>query len=68
MAFVDVYPGGQISVLAPVTWGSDGWPSVELVDGAWGATYDGPNIDPSSTPVSSFQPYTDNCTGTEILL
>lgn len=67
MAFVDAYPGGRIPVLAPLTWGTDGWPSVELVDGGWSATYDAPNIDPPSTPVSSFGPYTDNFTGDALL-
>ncbi|WP_413098330.1 glycoside hydrolase 43 family protein [Streptomyces sp. Inha503] len=42
MAFVDAYPGGRIPVLAPVTWTSDGWPVVQLVNGAWGASYPSP--------------------------
>ncbi|MEU9786442.1 glycoside hydrolase 43 family protein [Streptomyces phaeochromogenes] len=44
LAFVDAYPGGRIPVLAPVTWTSDGWPVVQLVDGAWGASYPGPAV------------------------
>ncbi|WP_406489976.1 glycoside hydrolase 43 family protein [Streptomyces phaeochromogenes] len=44
LAFVDAYPGGRIPVLAPVTWTSDGWPVVQLVDGAWGASYPGPVV------------------------
>lgn len=63
MAFVDIYPGGRIPVLAPLTWGSDGWPSVNLVNGGWSDTYDAPDITPPSTPVSSFEPYTDKFTG-----
>ncbi|KOC18465.1 xylosidase/glycosyl hydrolase [Aspergillus flavus AF70] len=63
MAFVDAYPGGRIPVLAPLVWGSDGWPSVELVDGGWSTTYDAVNITPPSTPISSFEPYTDQFTG-----
>ncbi|KAK7053009.1 hypothetical protein VNI00_004330 [Paramarasmius palmivorus] len=42
MAFVDAYPGGRVPVLAPVTWSSDGWPSVQLDNGAWGASYSYP--------------------------
>jgi beta-xylosidase len=30
MAFVDNYPGGRIPVLAPVTWGSDGFPTLQV--------------------------------------
>lgn len=30
MAFIDAYPGGRIPVLAPVTWGSDGFPAVTV--------------------------------------
>ncbi|KAF9891880.1 hypothetical protein FE257_002842 [Aspergillus nanangensis] len=64
MGFIDAYPGGRIPVLAPLTWGSDGWPSVELVDGGWSATYDAPDITPPSThPLSFFEPYTDDFTG-----
>jgi beta-xylosidase len=66
MAFVDVYPGGRIPVLAPLIWDSDGWPYVELVDGAWSVTYDAPVINPPSTPVSSFEPYTDAFTGEKL--
>ncbi|KAH8589235.1 putative xylosidase/glycosyl hydrolase [Bisporella sp. PMI_857] len=39
MAFVDSYPGGRIPVLAPITWGSDGFPVLTTVNGRWGATY-----------------------------
>ncbi|SDJ72318.1 Beta-xylosidase [Actinopolyspora mzabensis] len=39
MAFVDAYPGGRVPALAPVTWTWDGWPVVQLVDGAWGESY-----------------------------
>ncbi|MFC7247253.1 glycoside hydrolase 43 family protein, partial [Catellatospora aurea] len=44
LAFVDSYPGGRIPVLAPVTWTSDGWPQLQLVNGAWGASYPKPNL------------------------
>ncbi|KAI0191065.1 glycoside hydrolase family 43 protein [Astrocystis sublimbata] len=38
-AFEDAYPGGRIPVLAPVTWGSDGFPVLTTSNGAWGKTY-----------------------------
>ncbi|MEU8002544.1 family 43 glycosylhydrolase [Catellatospora sp. NPDC049111] len=44
LAFVDSYPGGRIPVLAPVTWTSDGWPQLQLVNGAWGSSYPKPNL------------------------
>jgi beta-xylosidase len=43
MAFNDSYPAGRIPVMAPITW-KDGWPSVTLVNGKWGATYPFPNL------------------------
>jgi beta-xylosidase len=39
MAFVDSYPGGRMPVLAPITWGSDGFPVLTLDKGAWGSSY-----------------------------
>ncbi|KAF3939183.1 Beta-xylosidase [Dactylella cylindrospora] len=39
MAFIDAYPGGRMPVLAPITWGSDGYPTVNTVNGGWGASY-----------------------------
>jgi beta-xylosidase len=44
MSFNDSYPAGRMPVLAPVTWSTDGWPSVTLVGGKWGATYPFPNL------------------------
>ncbi|KAK0644364.1 glycosyl hydrolase [Cercophora newfieldiana] len=40
VAFLDAYPGGRIPVVAPMTWGSDGFPKV-VVDskGAWAQEY-----------------------------
>ncbi|GAA2327892.1 glycoside hydrolase 43 family protein [Streptomyces cuspidosporus] len=52
MAFVDSYPGGRIPVLAPITWTSDGWPVLQLVNGAWGASY------PSPLPTRQVAPMT----------
>ncbi|KAL2069524.1 hypothetical protein VTL71DRAFT_14203 [Oculimacula yallundae] len=42
MAFVDSYPGGRVPALAPITWGSDGFPSLQLVNNAWGSSYTAP--------------------------
>ncbi|KAJ3030597.1 hypothetical protein HDV00_008842 [Rhizophlyctis rosea] len=42
MAFVDSYPGGRVPVLAPITWGSDGFPTITTVNGAWGSSYSYP--------------------------
>ncbi|KAF3903528.1 Beta-xylosidase [Arthrobotrys entomopaga] len=39
MAFIDSYPGGRMPVLAPITWGSDGYPTINTVNNAWGASY-----------------------------
>ncbi|MBB3074118.1 glycoside hydrolase family 43 protein [Streptomyces violarus] len=44
LAFVDAYPGGRMPALAPVTWTSDGWPVVQLVNGAWGTSYPLPTV------------------------
>ncbi|KAL4866511.1 hypothetical protein BDV12DRAFT_187367 [Aspergillus spectabilis] len=68
MAFIDAYPGGRIPVLAPITWESDGWPTVELVNGGWSETYNAPNIThPSGSEiVHSFQPYTDEFSGSSL--
>jgi beta-xylosidase len=50
-AFVDAYPGGRIPVLAPISWSADGWPSIQTVNGGWGATYPMPNIPASGRTV-----------------
>lgn len=44
MSFIDAYPGGRIPALAPVSWSADGWPSVQLVNNAWGASYPYPDV------------------------
>ncbi|MFI5797758.1 glycoside hydrolase 43 family protein [Streptomyces sp. NPDC051677] len=51
LAFVDAYPGGRMPALAPVTWTSDGWPVVHLVNGAWGASYPVPAPPRQVTPL-----------------
>jgi beta-xylosidase len=43
IAFTDAYPAGRLPVMAPVTW-SNGWPSVSLINGQWGASYPFPNL------------------------
>ncbi|EQB56055.1 glycosyl hydrolase family 43 [Colletotrichum gloeosporioides Cg-14] len=43
MAFIDVYPGGRIPVLAPIEWDAEGWPQVVTdADGGWGVNYPAP--------------------------
>ncbi|MEU7558682.1 glycoside hydrolase family 43 protein [Streptomyces eurythermus] len=52
LAFIDAYPGGRMPALAPVTWTSDGWPVVQLVNGAWGTTYPSPAVPAPPRPVT----------------
>ncbi|WP_055480165.1 family 43 glycosylhydrolase [Sphaerimonospora mesophila] len=58
MAFVDAFPGGRVPVLAPISWSSDGWPSVQTVNGGWGATYPKPAISTTKTVKSMIGPDT----------
>lgn len=39
MSFIWAYPSGRLPVLAPITWGSDGFPVMTTVDGEWGLNY-----------------------------
>lgn len=40
MSFTWAYPAGRMPVLAPIKWGSDGFPTfVNGTNGGWGATY-----------------------------
>lgn len=40
MSFTWAYPAGRMPVLAPVTWGADGFPEfVKCSNGGWGTTY-----------------------------
>lgn len=58
MAFVDSYPGGRVPVLAPITWGSDGYPVIETVNGGWGTSYPyplTPQVLASPTGADTFQ-------------
>ncbi|MGC4089999.1 MAG: glycoside hydrolase 43 family protein [Polyangiaceae bacterium] len=65
MAFQDAYPGGRIPVLAPVTWSTDGWPSVQLVNNAWAGSYPFPNV---PRPPRATKPHTgiDSFGGTSL--
>ncbi|MEU0805981.1 glycoside hydrolase 43 family protein [Streptomyces sp. NPDC005970] len=64
MAFVDAYPGGRMPALAPIAWSPDGWPTVQLVDGAWGTSYPVPNLPPPPRQVTPLTgPVTDTFTG-----
>ncbi|KFZ20966.1 hypothetical protein V502_02960 [Pseudogymnoascus sp. VKM F-4520 (FW-2644)] len=42
MAFIDSYPGGRVPALAPISWGADGFPVLELINNAWGTSYTAP--------------------------
>ena len=53
MAFEDAFPGGRVPVLAPLTWSADGWPTVQLTDNTWLASYPKPDIPRSSHPITS---------------
>ncbi|MGW1272033.1 family 43 glycosylhydrolase [Streptomyces sp. NPDC002491] len=52
LAFVDAYPGGRMPALAPIVWTADGWPVVQLVNGAWGASYPRPDVPPPPRQVT----------------
>ena len=39
MSFTWAYPLGRMPILTSITWGSDGYPTLETVDGAWGKSY-----------------------------
>jgi beta-xylosidase len=65
MGFQDAYPGGRIPVLAPITWSADGWPTVQLVNNAWGASYPYPDL---PRPPRATKPHTgkDTFSGTAL--
>lgn len=58
MAFVDSYPGGRVPVLAPISWGSDGYPILQTSGGSWGVSY------PNPLPLHKLKPHT----GTDFFL
>ncbi len=58
LSFVDAYPGGRVPALAPITWTGDGWPQLQLVNGAWGTAYPyptTPRVVAPLTGVDTFQ-------------
>ncbi|HET9654735.1 MAG TPA: glycoside hydrolase 43 family protein, partial [Kineosporiaceae bacterium] len=59
MAFVDAYPGGRVPVLAPMTWGADGWPHLQQANNAWGTSYPFPDI---ARPAKDVKPLTGSDT------
>jgi beta-xylosidase len=65
MAFQDAFPGGRVPVMAPVTWSSDGWPSVTLNGNTWATTYPYPKV---PKPPRAIKPHTgiDIFTGTAL--
>lgn len=62
MAFIDNYPGGRTPVLAPITWGSDGFPVLTTVNGGWGVSYPYPVTEEVLTDFL----YTDSFSGTSL--
>lgn len=42
ISFTWAYPLGRIPVIAPITWGSDGYPILGLASGSWAQTYPNP--------------------------
>ncbi|GGO22961.1 xylosidase [Microbispora rosea subsp. aerata] len=65
MAFQDAYPGGRIPVLAPISWTADGWPTIQTVNGAWGASYPVPDVPTPPRQVKS-PTGTDTFSGTQL--
>ena len=57
MSFVDAYPGGRVPALAPITWNND-WPTLQTVNGRWGAEYPKPDIQTDRTVASMIGPDT----------
>lgn len=63
MSFSWAYPSGRLPVLAPVTWGSDGYPILTTdSSGGWGKSYQNPL---ASHPLASWTG-TDTFQGTEL--
>ncbi|MDR3735309.1 MAG: glycoside hydrolase 43 family protein [Acidobacteriaceae bacterium] len=44
MGFTDAFPGGRVPVLAPVKWGADGWPVLQLTGNTWDVSYPTPQV------------------------
>ncbi|KAH7354877.1 glycosyl hydrolase family 43 protein [Rhexocercosporidium sp. MPI-PUGE-AT-0058] len=49
MTFAWDFPLGRVPLLAPITWGSDGFPVLQTVNGAWNESYPYP-LPPHPTP------------------
>lgn len=69
MAFQDVFPGGRIPVLAPLTWDAEGWPHLPLDNDSstnrWAVSYPLPAI--ATTPHEIKPPTgTDDFRGTQL--
>lgn len=60
LAFVDAYPGGRVPALAPITWTPDGWPELQLVDGAWGTSYPYPATPVEVEPLTGVDTFEDD--------
>jgi len=56
IGFNDSYPAGRIPVMIPMTWSDDGWPSVDLVDGAFGGSYPFPDLPCGTNRVKAWNP------------
>ncbi|KAF4964603.1 hypothetical protein FSARC_7509 [Fusarium sarcochroum] len=65
MSFTWAYPAGRLPVLAPIRWGSDGFPILVKGDnGGWGSSYPVPI--PGSTGVTKNWTRTDKFAGTSL--
>jgi beta-xylosidase len=66
IAFMDSYPSGRIPVMAPLTWGTDGWPQlVTNSSGDWNVSYPAPASASSAQMVPSLTG-TDNFIGSTL--
>ncbi|KAF4338131.1 xylosidase glycosyl hydrolase [Fusarium beomiforme] len=64
MSFTWAYPAGRLPVLAPITWGSDGFPIlVKGANGGWGSSY--PTL-PGTNGVTKNWTRTDTFPGTSL--
>lgn len=54
------YPGGRVPVLAPVTWGSDGYPTITTVNGGWSSSYPYPAARRDVTPTTGTDRFTSS--------
>ncbi|KAH6688413.1 glycosyl hydrolase [Plectosphaerella plurivora] len=67
MSFTWAYPAGRMPVLAPVTWGADGYPVfVKGANGGWGVEYPLPHPDPTGNTQPKKWDRTDTFTGAKL--